>query len=150
MCFEFVFFTEKMCYFSVTVFVIADPRGGALQHPDQHHLLRAVEPQRGGGGGGCGVEREGTGLFCSYKTGLVLPAGSPSWWHQTQVSDEPGLIHAACVMFKTNSHFQLRHFSPFCHILLICRSARQPAGDDAGFLSVGPEGGSGSGPPFLP
>lgn len=24
--------------------------------------------------------------------------------------------------FKTNSHFQLRHFSLFCHILLICRS----------------------------
>lgn len=59
-------------------------------------------------------------------------------------------IPAACATFKTNSHFRLRHFSLFCHVSLICRSARQPVGDDVGFLSVGPEGGSGSGPSFLP
>lgn len=51
---------------SILFVFVADARGGAVQPADQHHLLCAVEPQRRGGGGGRGVEGEGTGLFCSH------------------------------------------------------------------------------------
>lgn len=60
------------------VCVTADPRGGAVQPADQHHLLRAVERQWGRRRRGCGVERKRTGLLCSHQTGLLLPTGPPT------------------------------------------------------------------------
>lgn len=60
------------------VFFVANARGRAVQPANQYCLLCAVEPQWAGGGRGCGVEGEGTGLFCSHKTGFLLSTGSPS------------------------------------------------------------------------
>lgn len=66
--------------------ILADPWGRAVQPADQHHLFGAVEQQRCRRGGGCDMEGEGAGFFCSHQTGIFMPAGASPRWDQTQVS----------------------------------------------------------------